>query len=158
MCAGCSPKQHCAVFFGGMDLHVQVLQQFIDQHGRPEDGLEETQYAKPKGSCMADIVDQRAEWEMSLVPIRPSGCRRHFWREIEVLAEDSFDFCSKLEISCPRIDSAPTRIDSALTRIDSAPTRIDSAPTRIDSAPTRIDCAASRFDSAASRFDFAAMQ
>ncbi len=147
------PKATLRCVLRGMDLHAQVLQQFIDQHGRPEDGLEDSQYAKPKGSCMADIVDQRAEWEMSLVPIRPSGCRRHFWREIEVLAEDSFDFCSKLEISCPRIDSARPRIDSAPTRIEIARPRIEIARPRIEIARPRIEIARPRIDSAASRFE-----
>jgi hypothetical protein len=47
-------------------LHIQVLQQFVDQHRRPEYGFEDSQHADPKCGGMADVVYQCADQPQSI--------------------------------------------------------------------------------------------
>jgi hypothetical protein len=42
-------------------LHVQELQRLVNQHGRPDDALEEAQHADPERGGVADVVDSCAD-------------------------------------------------------------------------------------------------
>jgi hypothetical protein len=45
----------------GVVLHIEVFQNFVDQHGGPDDAFEDSQHAKPKCCGMAKIVDPCAD-------------------------------------------------------------------------------------------------